>query len=246
MFIIAGAGFFPAPIPKLNIVWHAMDRLFIKNNYYRNYKFPDFTALYLTSSSAYGNSGLRPEDSWGGDIGAEYRLGGLAVMEAAFFGQWTRDMILWYDDNGTQRSRNGAAGAAFGVDAETRFAIPVFRGPFSTVDLSLSYRFLYSEKPISAIPSHSFGFTVDVPWKTGSFLVSGHFSGERYIETGDEIRLDPFFLLTLSASQQLDERFALFMTVRNVFNMPNETFQGFPSPGLTISLGFRANFEEHY
>jgi vitamin B12 transporter len=255
--IITAAGFFPAPIPKLSLVWHAADALYIKNNYFRNYTFPNMLDFYLDSPAASGNSSLRPEDGWGGDIGAEYRFGNLAILEGAFFGQWTDGMILWSGDSGTRRPRNSGDAASFGMDAETRFAIPTAPGPFTRVDLSLSYRLLLSyflgngytfdsDKRLPLMPVHIFGFTVDVPWKTGSFLVSGHFEGDRYTAEENTIRLAPFFLLTLSASQRINEHFTAFMTLRNVFNMPNETFQNVPMPGLTITLGLKINFEEHY
>jgi hypothetical protein len=66
------------------------------------------------------------------------------------------------------------------------------------------------------------------------------------MEAENDIRLAPFFLLTMSAFQHLDEHFAVFMTLRNVLNMSNESFKGAPMPGLTISLGLKVNFEEYY
>jgi vitamin B12 transporter len=248
-FVIVADNFFPAPVPKLSLIWRAADSLYIKNNYFRDYKFPDFMDLYWTSSDALGNTKLKPEDSWGGDLGAEYRIGNWAILEGAFFGYWTGDMIRWEPDiSGTYRPRNSGEAASFGFDTETRFTFPLSKGPFTAIDLSFSYKFLYSyfldsDKRLPDMPTHSLGLNVNAPWSTGSVLISGHFEGDRYM---DDEQASPFFLLTLGALQRINNHFTAFMTLRNVLNMPNESFKGIPQPGLTVSLGVKMNFEEYY
>ncbi|GHV86719.1 TonB-dependent receptor [Spirochaetia bacterium] len=247
-------------VPKLGFLWNVNDSLSLKNNYFRSFKHPDFEDLYWAGGGAYGNPDLRPEDGWGGDIGASYRFKKNWNIEGVFFTQWTNDSIHWYGAGGVWKPQNVGEAIFFGTEAKAGGDIPLTKGPFKKIGLSLSYQYLLSyllsyrytfdsDKRIPYMPMHSIGASVSLPWKVGakgnegSLLISGHYEGLRYAETANITELDPHFLLNLTVNQHINKNISAFAVARNILNTSYESFNDYPMPGLTITIGMRVNYE---
>jgi vitamin B12 transporter len=242
------------PIPKLGFVWHGADSLTIKNNYFRSFKLPDLEDLYWTGGGTYGNPDLKPEDGWGTDLGAVYRIHDRITIEGVFFTQWTTDSIHWYSSGGVLKPTNVGEAIFFGLDSKLSFAIPFPLGPFEKIGLSLSYQYLLSyllsygytyssDKRIPYMPLHGGGFSVDIPWKRGSLVISGHYEGQRYADTANITKLKAYFLLNARINQEINKNFSAFVVFRNILNKSYESFNDYYMPGLTITAGIRMNFE---
>jgi vitamin B12 transporter len=247
-------------VPKLGLVWYPADFLTLKNNYFRSFKYPDFEAMYWAGDpTAQGNPDLKPEDGWGTDLGAAFRPKKWVTLEGTGFAQWTRDSIHWSSQGGIWRPENVGEAVFFGADAKVRFEIPLPFGPFEKIIPSLSYQYLISyllsygytwtsDKRIPYMPLHTIGASLDIPWKAGSLgpgslLISGHYEGLRYANTANSTELDPYFLLTVNLNQKLGRYLTAFGIVRNALNKYYESFDNYPMPGLTITVGLRAEFE---
>jgi vitamin B12 transporter len=228
--------------------------LTLRNNYFRSFKFPDFQDLYWTDVNSSGDPDLRPEDGWGGDLGAAYRWGSGVTLESTFFTQYTDDSIHWYTVNGVIKPTNVGGAVFFGLDSKIRYTIPLSQGPFEKIGLSLSYQYLLSyllsydytwesDKRIPYMPAHTAGASVDIPWKTGSLLINGHFESARYAEIANLTEMDPYFLLDVTVNQEIGANLVAFGVVRNALNWSYESFDDYPMPGITVTLGLRANFE---
>jgi vitamin B12 transporter len=90
---------------------------------------------------------------------------------------------------------------------------------------------------------HILGVSLEIPWRTGSLLINGHYEGLRYTETLNIRRLDPHFILNISLNQRIHEYLKLFAVLRNVLNQSYVSMLDYPMPGLTITVGMRMNFE---
>jgi vitamin B12 transporter len=247
-------------VPKLGFVWHSTDSLTIKNNYFRSFKLPDLEDLYWTGSGTYGNPDLKPEDGWGTDLGAAYRINDNINIEGTFFTQWTTASIHWYSVGGVWKPVNVGEAIFFGLDSKLRFDIPFPWGPFEKIGLSLSYQYLLSyllsygytyasDKRIPYMPLHGGGFSVDIPWKrgeklTGSLVISGHYEGQRYAEVANITKLKPYFLLNARINQEINKHFSAFLVFRNILNRSYESFNDYPKPGLTITRGARMRWDK--
>jgi vitamin B12 transporter len=241
------------PVPKLGFAWFVTGDLTIRNNYFRSFKNPDFEDLYW-GGDAYtrGNPDLKPEDGWGADLGAAYRYK-IFSLDTTVFAQYTNDSIHWAPGSDTLwRPSNVGAAALFGLDSKISITIPLPKGPFIKIIPSLTYQYMQSyllsygydfssEKRIPYMPDHTVGFSVDLPWKTGSFLISGYFESERYSDTANITELDSHFLLNANINQQLGEHLTAFMVVRNLLNSSYQSFYEYPMPGITMTLGMRFN-----
>ncbi|MDR2964537.1 MAG: TonB-dependent receptor [Treponema sp.] len=244
-------------IPKLGILWNITDNFAIKNNYFRNFKFPDFEELYWSGGGAMyggGNPTLRSEDGWGADIGAAWQ-NDFAKLEGAFFTQWIKDSIHWFaGTGGIWRPENVGEAVIFGLETKAAFEIPVSIGPVKKIIPSVSYQYLVSyllsygytfasNKRIPYNPEHTVSGSLDFVWSTGSFLISGHFESLRYHNTANTVSLKPCFLLNATVNQKIGDNYSVFGALRNILNTSYESFYDYPMPGITITLGLRVNYD---
>jgi vitamin B12 transporter len=240
-------------IPKLGLLWNVTDSLALKNNYFRSFKFPDFEELYW-SGGGFGNPDLHPEDGWGADLGAEWRVTKFMKLESVFYTQWTKDSIHWYSKNGIWQPENVGEAIFFGLENRLKLEFPVDWGHIRKIAPSLSYQYLLSyllcygytfasDKRIPYNPEHTVGGSLDICWDTGSILISGHYESLRYHDTANLTALKSYFLLNAAVNQKIKENFTAFGIVRNILNTSYESFYDYPMPGITITLGLRANFD---
>jgi vitamin B12 transporter len=243
------------PVPKLGLAWFATESLTIKNNYFRSFKNPDFQDLYWPAQEQVaGNPELEPEDGWGLDLGAVYRYK-IFSLDTTAFTQYTEDSIHWASgSDGIWRPSNVGAAVYFGLDSKISVAIPLPKGPFSRITPSLTYQYmrsyllsygytLASGKRIPYMPDHTIGFSVDLLWKTGSFLISGYFESERYSDTANITVIDPHFLLNANVNQKINDNLTAYAVFRNLLNTSYQSFYEYPMPGITMTIGVRFSIE---
>jgi vitamin B12 transporter len=243
------------PVPKLGFAFTPLDSFTIKNNYFRSFKYPDFEDLYWQGGGGIGNPNLKPEDGWGGDLGADYRYKELWTMESTFSALWTEDSIHW--DQGADKiwkPYNVGEAMFFGLDNKFRITIPVKLGPVEKISPGISYQYMRSyllsgdntwesDKRIPYMPEHTLGLSLDISWGSGSALVSAHYETSRYAKTDNSTELDPYFLLTLNVNQNIGKNLSAFASLRNITNTSYESFEGYPMPGFNFTLGLRAAFD---
>jgi outer membrane cobalamin receptor len=243
-------------VPKLGILWNVTDSLALRNNYFRSFKFPDFEELYWSESyGATGNPDLKSEDGWGVDIGVEWHIAKNIKLESVFFTQWLKDSIHWYQGiGGVWRPENVGKAIFFGLDNKMGFEIPVSWGPIKKINPSISYQCLLSyllsfgynfndDKRIPYSPVHTIGGSLEIQWKTGSVLISGHFESLRYDDRANLSELKPYFLLNATVNQKIGKNLTVFGVLRNILNESYQSFNDYPMPGITLTIGLRANLE---
>jgi vitamin B12 transporter len=247
-------------VPKFGIMWDVTDSIVLKNNYFRSFKFPEFEELYWTGSGGFGNPDLRPEDGWGADLGAAWRITKSLTVESVFFAQWIRDSIHWYSGSGgaasgaVWRPENVGEAVFFGLDNKLRFETPLSIGPVKQIALSFSYQNLRSyllsfgytfasDKRIPYNPEHTIGGSLDISWGSGSLLISGHYEGLRYDDRANLTVLEPYFLLNAAVNHEITGNLSMFGSLRNILDESYESFYRYPMPGITLTLGLRARFD---
>jgi len=242
-------------IPKLGFLWNVTEYFSFKNNYFRNFKFPDFEELYWSGGGGFGNPNLRPEDGWGADLGASWRITELFQIESVFFSQWIRDSIHWFSKSGgIWRPENVGEAVIFGFDSKINYVIPVSGKFMKKINTSLSYQYLLSyllsygynldsNKRIPYNPEHTINSSLEFFWSNGSFSINGQYQSIRFHDTANITVLKPFFLLNAGINQNIGKNFIVFGTLRNILNISYESFNDYPMPGITLTLGIRTNLE---
>ena len=141
----------------------------------------------------------------------------------------------------------------FGLDSKLRFEIPVAIGPVKKIIPSLSYQYMLSyllsygytyasEKRIPYMPAHTAGASLDIPWSSGSLLFAVHYESLRYANTSNLTELEPRFLFNAALNQKFGKYLAAYGVVRNILNKSYQSFEGYPMPGITVTLGIRVQF----
>ena len=242
------------PVPKLGFAWTVNESFTLKNNYFRSFKFPDFNDLYWVQSGFMGNPDLKSEDGWGADLTAEFCFTEALDFNTTVYGQWTEDSIHWNNASGTWRPENSGTAAFFGWDNAIKWTLPFSIGPIKKPVLNLSWVFQLSwllnddlsfsdNRRIPYMPMHTFGASLELPWESGSLLVSGRFESTRYAETANNIELDPCFILNLTYNQNLNKNLKLFGKINNALNARYFSFADYPMPGINVTFGLNLIFE---
>jgi vitamin B12 transporter len=142
----------------------------------------------------------------------------------------------------------------FGLENKLALEIPVKRGPVKKITTSVSYQYLLSyllsfgydfgsDKRIPYSPEHTIGSSLEVSWKSGFVMVSGHYESMRYDDRANLTELKPHFLMNATVNQKIKNDVTVFGTVRNILNESYESFYRYPMPGITLTLGIRINIE---
>jgi vitamin B12 transporter len=197
---------------------------------------------------------LKPEDGWGGDLGAAWNhttgTGWRIDLSGNAHAQWYDNSIHWY--NGLPRNVGGAF--FYGADIGAGLALPLQWGPFRALKFSLSYQYMMSyllaygytfasDRRVPYMPIHHPGIKTELSWETGHASFSGYFEAERVAEDYITV-LDPYAFLTLNVSQRIGKHFSAYAVLRNILNSRYQSFKDYPMPGFTLTLGMRVQFED--
>jgi vitamin B12 transporter len=229
----------------------------LKNNYFRNFKFPDFNDLYWIQTGFMGNPDLKSEDGWGTDLSLVFSTDSLLTLRSTFYGQWIDDSIHWSNSSGSWRPENTGRAAFMGWDNKLELVLPFSLSPLiRSLDkpvLGFSWMFQLSwllsgnlsfsdNRRIPYMSMHTIGVSLELPWKTGSLLVSSHFESSRFAETQNIIELDSCFLLNVIYNQELNRNLRFFGKINNVLNTSYVSFADYPMPGISVTLGMNMIF----
>jgi vitamin B12 transporter len=247
------------PVPKIGFAWEITGGLTLKNNYFRSFKFPDFDDLYWIQEGFMGNPDLKPEDGWGTDLSVEFRPMELFTLDASLYWEWTKDSIHWNNASGDWRPENISRGAFLGWDNRLKLTLPFSPGPLEKPAVSLFWQFQLSwllndtntfadAIRIPYMPMHVVTLALELPWKTGkglpgSVVVSGRFESSRFADTANLIVLDPSVILDLTYNQWVHKNLVVFGTLNNALNTQYVSFNEYPMPGISLTLGMRVHLE---
>ncbi|MFB6097542.1 MAG: TonB-dependent receptor plug domain-containing protein, partial [Salinibacter sp.] len=193
-----------ATSPRLGLNWQPIPGrpgLHVKAQVGRAFRVPTFNDRYWQPG---GNPTLRPERSWGGDLGVRVdRPHGFA--EVTVFGQWRRDQIVWKPTGrGYWAPTNVGRVRALGVEATLKGAWNLsphlgFRG-------GLTYTFTdarnrtdpqagsYNE-PLRYVPRSLTKLYSTLSWGPVAFDLNARYTGRRYVTSDGSQFLDAYVLL---------------------------------------------------
>jgi outer membrane receptor protein involved in Fe transport len=184
----------------------------------------------------------------------EFSLAGLLNLNSCLYGQWLNDSIHWSNVSGSYRPENSGRAVFAGWENKLEITLPFSPGILGKPVLGLSWTIQLSRllsgdlafggnRRIPYMPTHTAGASLELPWKTGSFLISGHFESSRFAETANLVELDPFFLLNAIYNQRLNENLLFFGKINNMLNTQYVSFADYPMPGISFTLGVNMNFK---
>ncbi len=191
---------------------------------------------------------LRPEESWGADIG---------VTQVLFDGRLTVDVTGFYQEIEDLHVYTGgfgsfAAEAWDNVDEARLMGIEITadaRVVPGYLDASAHYTYLDAEDAttgdrLQRRPEHEAQVTLSYIG-IDRLRVSGVINwvgGERFSRSRERDPLDPYTRVDVTASYQAHEHLEIYGRVENLFDVEYEEINRYNTPGLSAYAGIRATF----
>ncbi|MDD5403520.1 MAG: TonB-dependent receptor [Sulfuricella sp.] len=200
------------------------------------FKAPNFNDLYWPDA---GNPDLRPERSRNKEASLHYD-GGIDHFSAVYFDNQVSDLIawapiapnswVWKPANVNQASLRGVSlSGSIAVGAYLLNANLTLQKPEDAATGKLLIN--RAEQHGSVKLSRDLG-----AWKLAGELV---FSGERYSDAGNTLKMGGYGLVNVSAGYALDKEWSLQARVNNLFDRQYELAQGYGTPGVNVFMGVR-------
>jgi vitamin B12 transporter len=208
------------------------------------YRAPSFDDLWWPAAAGVeGNPGLKPETSWGGDIGARWAKKGVS-LQASAYARYVEDVILWQEGaDAVWRPSNYGAALYPGLELEAGLE---GEGPWSA-RLSWQYQHSYvlsgglalgDDLRVPMVPEQSFRLGLGRELGGLRASVDLEYTGLRYYKMAN-IAYDPAHLVVNAHLRwALEKGGALSLDGLNLLDERYESVQGYPMPGFSLRLGW--------
>lgn len=241
-------------IPTLGFRTNLSKYLDIYGQFSRVYRIPTLNDMYWVPG---GNTALKPESGWAGELSSEYYLEKKQLEFRSSITGFTRlisnwiqwqplDAIIWTPINiGKVRSRG----------IEWRNTLKVMLSKTVSIHGSVSMDYTEStiydksnlnyQNQLIYIPYLKGAGYAAIMFKKTTFLVNSVMVGKRYTTSDNSYELPSYALLNLSINQQFGVRKILgdlFFKINNVTNTSYQAIAWRPMPGIHFETGITIKF----
>ncbi|MFO7752068.1 MAG: TonB-dependent receptor [Desulfobacteraceae bacterium] len=212
--------------PKLNISWRATDSVKLHGSVGRGFNAPTLSKLYgqwrMGPFLVQPNPDLKPEESVGYEIGAEWQATSRLTLSAALFQNDVDKLIV----SKTRRSgpppwdlvwENVDEARTRGVEAGVEIKL------FENWTADVAYTYLDTENRITGNeleerPNHRIDISMAGRWPSAglSVFLEGRYTGRRYADAGNEDRLGGYTLVDLTVNKDLGNSCQAFIRFDNL------------------------------
>jgi outer membrane receptor protein involved in Fe transport len=226
--------------PRFGIAYRIGSDTRIRASVGRAFKLPSFFAL-ASPAALGGNPDLRPETSWGADLGLqhEWREAGVNLGVTAFYNHFS-DLIDFNFETFQNINRDAVetrgAELSLGWRVDDRFNIDFTVTHQEVEDLSSPEPLLQRPEWLSSLratwQAHDrVLLALDVQQVSGSF--------DRQLPVPDRDRVAGRTLVGMTGSWDVAPQVAVVARADNLANATYETLIGFPGPSRSIRVGLR-------
>jgi len=209
----------------------------LKSSWGEGFKAPSLYQLF----SPYGSPDLNPEKSESYEFGLDQELGDKLVLETTYFNTEVKDLIqyrsLGVPPWGEYYQENSRARISGWENLVTW-------KPDTSLSLSLGYTAMETKNKdtgsrLERRPENKLSLSINkkLDKLTVSSLIS--YTGNRI--DGAE-KLKSYYLASISAVYQINERWESFLRAENLFDQEYETVNGYETPGLSLYTGVKVSF----
>lgn len=210
------------------------------------YRAPSFDDLWWPAAAGVaGNPDLRPERSWGGDLGLKWARDDFS-LSASVYARYIEDVILWQEGTDTiWRPSNYGSALYPGLEAEASLS---GTGPWSA---RLAWRYIHSyvlsgglslsdDLRVPMVPEQA--FNLGVARESGRFSagLDLDYSGLRYLTMANVAIESAHLVANAHLRWDLGSGRVLTLDGLNLLDESYESVQGYPMPGFSLRLGFEA------
>lgn len=230
-------------VPKFGTAWSFTHLQYIAD-VYRMVQFPNMDDLFWEGGGFHGNPKLKPESGWGADLGVILDTSALDAS-VIVFSNYYKDKIQWAGG----KTNNVASAFYLGLDfsLNARFCSGLF-------DLGINGEYLYNRlldksntmtygKRIMWTPDLMCSADFGINFELVKIHLSTQYTGLRYTSNLNIYYLKPYVLVNLSAEgAAIGGKFVPFVKVDNLLNWQYQAVEGYPMPGISLTVGGRFTF----
>jgi len=240
-----------ATSPRLGLNWQPLAQrpgLHVKAQIGRAFRVPTFNDRYWQPG---GNPDLRPERSWGGDLGIrlDWPHG---HAEVSAFGHRRRDQIVWQPTGqGYWAPTNVGRVRAFGAEASAEGAWSLPSGPALRAGLTYTVTDArtradpgtpsYNE-PLRYVPRNQLKTHSTLSWGPVALALNARYTGRRYVTADGSQFLEAYLIANAQLRVEHDfggVRTALSLRLDNALDTDYESVGGRPMPPRHARLRLR-------
>lgn len=245
--------------PRASLMYKANDKLTFRASVGTAFKAPSLLKLYgfthpgSITMYAIGNPDLKPEKSVGYQAGIDYQICKGASANVSVFRNDIEDLIdtkvqffppgpPWLWQYGEMTFSNVEEAMTQGVEVNLRSCVT------NNITARLGYTYLDTENKLTGMeltyrPNHKLaaGVHVDIPDFGARLDFETFYTGERWEDDDNTMKLDDFWIFSASAAKEVGEHAEVFVKVDNVFNEKNIE-DDYNIDGREFFAGVKLNF----
>jgi outer membrane cobalamin receptor len=74
------------------------------------------------------------------------------------------------------------------------------------------------------------------------FKLTGQWTGKRFHDTANNIKVKPFFLMGFGVSKKFKNSYEVFLLLDNLLNKKYQIVKDYPTPALSVQVGMKMEF----
>ena len=223
--------------PSLSLAIECTDGLLVRAAAGRGFRPPSFTDLYYMDPYNEGNPALKPEESWGGELGVELRFDGGSRASLACFVRDTDNLIDWVRRSTEEAWHAENVGDATFMGAETELMVPL-----ELVEVNAVYRYIDVHADTEGLQSKNarnvarHDFRIGVRTRDWNGFRAGCESRFREVPA-----LNDYWLLSGRISQRIG-MVTCFLVGKNLLDENYEEIPGLPTAGVSVDAGVEVSW----
>jgi outer membrane cobalamin receptor len=220
----------------MSVSYQLTETIALKSNLNTGFRYPTFDELYLSKGIFVGNLDLKPEETFGGDVGAEYKDKYISVL-GSYFLYRTKNLIEYLLVSGFQyKPFNYSQALTEGVELSVKVR------PLTWLQFYTQWTYQnvvnkeegsdYFDQIVPGRP-HLYGtHGVEIhPWNELTFFSDVSLATDRYLNKANTKKLIDRYEWNAGVKWEIDPSLSAAVETRNLLNRNNIDVRGFPLPG---------------
>ncbi|WP_038056593.1 TonB-dependent receptor plug domain-containing protein [Thermodesulfobacterium hydrogeniphilum] len=216
----------------------------IKGNYGTGFRAPSLDDLFWPDTGwAKGNPNLKPEESWGWNIGIEKNFLNhrLTVSLTQFYEKY-KNLIQWTEvAPWVWQPENVGCAIAQGLEVHLHFALS------QNLNISTGYTYLDTKDKSNDTyliyrPNSKLKISAEYTFKKLSFIADYIYVGTRYADKYNTQKLSGYSVVNLSSTYKMNKNLSFFVRVANLFNKHYEERRNYNTLDSSIYSGIKITF----
>jgi vitamin B12 transporter len=209
----------------------------------QSFRAPTFNDLYWPDQGwAKGNPSLSPEEGTTAEAGIETKIN--KHLSSGLTNYWSHydNLINWADIGGVWQPINVTAAVINGIECKNTITLTDHLG------IGANYTYLKAQNAkthndLIYQPRHKLDLSLTArDLKDFTVQLRGQFTGTRFNDVANTVKVKQFFVLGMSASKKMGHGITVFLSIDNMLNKKYVVTKDFPMPGFDLTSGVKIEF----